>query len=144
LFAAGASYYDYRPVTHDDGAPRIVLHLLVADLEVAAYVDTGGLYLLCSHEVGQQLQLHPDESLGALRLLFRGIWYRGQLFRVPLTFIADEGEPLSIEVTAFIPRADAEAAWPVEFPCILGMSGCLERLRFAIDPASDTFYFGAL
>jgi len=29
-----------------------------------------------------------------------------------------------------------------ELPSLLGLHGCLERARFAFDPASDTFYCG--
>ena len=29
-----------------------------------------------------------------------------------------------------------------ELPSILGLHSCLERVRFAFDPATDTFYFG--
>src|SRR5207249_4481430 len=29
-----------------------------------------------------------------------------------------------------------------DLPSILGLHGCLERARFAFDPATDTFYFG--
>jgi hypothetical protein len=27
-------------------------------------------------------------------------------------------------------------------PCILGLYGCLERLRFAVDSHTEQFYFG--
>ena len=56
---------------------------------------------------------------------------------------AEAGEPLEIEATAFTPQVHPGQVWPTEFSCILGMAGCFERLRFAIDPFADTIYFGA-
>jgi hypothetical protein len=141
-FATGATLYAYRPVTSKESLPRIILPLLIGNLEVLAFVDTGGVYLLCSPEIAWQLRLYPEDSLGALQMLFRGVSYFGHLHRIPLTFLPHEGALLTVEVTAFVPQQHAGDEWPSEFPCILGMSGCLERLRFAIDPFTDTFYFG--
>ena len=36
---------------------------------------------------------------------------------------------------------DAEERWG-ELPSFLGLMGCLERMRFAVDPLDNTFYFG--
>jgi hypothetical protein len=143
-FATGVTVYEYRSVTKYEGFPRIILHVLIGGIETAGFVDTGGVYVLCSPAIARRLQLYPEDGLGAIRLLFRGVSYFGYLHRVPLTFLPERGAPLTIEVTAFVPQLPAGAIWPEEFPCILGMSGCLERLRFAIDPFSDTFYFGEL
>jgi hypothetical protein len=33
---------------------------------------------------------------------------------------------------------------PWMHPSILGLSGCLEALRFAVDPKTNLFYFGPL
>ena len=57
-----------------------------------------------------------------------------------LTFMADEGEDVTVEATVFIPKIDP-ALWFL--PSFIGWTGCLERLRFAIDPLDETFYFGA-
>jgi hypothetical protein len=39
-------------------------------------------------------------------------------------------------------QPDSEFAWD-NFLCFIGRSGFLERIRFAIDPNTDTFYFGS-
>lgn len=54
--------------------------------------------------------------------------------------LADEGqgESLTLDVTAFLP----DDRW--NLPNMLGLTGCLERIRFAVDPANDLFYFGAI
>lgn len=143
-FASGATSYGYEPVTASEHAPRVILSVLLSELQVSAYIDTGGINFLCSPGVAAEIDLRPEDSIGSLRLLFRGTIYLGHLHRIPLTLQADEGSSLTIEVTAFVPQLPPGATWPDEFPCVLGMSGCLERIRFAIDPFTDTFYFGEL
>ncbi|MGA9380505.1 MAG: hypothetical protein WBV73_17210 [Phormidium sp.] len=38
---------------------------------------------------------------------------------------------------------DEEEYWG-DFPSFIGLNGFLERIRFAIDPNTDTFYFGQI
>jgi hypothetical protein len=56
---------------------------------------------------------------------------------IPSEFEADEGSPLAVEATWFV--ADG---WPG--PIVIGWKGCLERMRFALDPSADAFYFANL
>jgi hypothetical protein len=60
-----------------------------------------------------------------------------------LDFTAEEGQPLTVEATVFVPELKPYQEWG-DFPSIIGLNTCLERLRFAIDPSQDKFYFGAL
>ncbi|HAX76687.1 MAG TPA: hypothetical protein DCY88_12800 [Cyanobacteria bacterium UBA11372] len=48
---------------------------------------------------------------------------------------------VDVQATVFVP--DREELWG-NFPYFIGLGGFLERIRFAFDPASDTFYFGSL
>lgn len=73
-------------------------------------------------------------------LTVRGIKYQGQLYRLPIKFLAAEGESFELEVTAFIPHLEPGQEWL--FPSFLGLQGCLEFLRFAVDPGANVFYFG--
>ncbi len=139
-FAAGAAQYAYRPATEHEIAPRITVEVEVAGLQLAAFVDTGGIYFVCPPVVELLLGLKPADSVGQDWILLRGQRIGGLLYRIPLTFIAAEGEDLTIDATAFIPQ-DAHLDWG-SFPCILGMQGCLERLCFAVDPMNEIFYFG--
>lgn len=66
---------------------------------------------------------------------------RGALHRVPLTILASQGNTITIEATAFVPERAAEGS---NFPCVLGIYLCLDRLRFAVDPLHEVFYFGEL
>ncbi len=76
-------------------------------------------------------------------LLFRGVIVHGRLHRVNLTLFAEEGESFTLEATAFVPNPGDEEIWE-DIPCILGLFGCLERARFAVDPSTETFYFGPI
>jgi len=90
--------------------------------------------------VADALNLQPASVLFRDRVLLRGRLIAGSVYRLPLTFIAGEGASLMIEATTFIPHRE-RLEWD-DFPCILGMQGCLERLCFAVDPMNETFYFG--
>lgn len=143
-FAIGAAPYAYRPVTASESAPRVVLNVRIGEIETAAFLDTGGVYLLCAPELALRLDLDPQDGIPTPPLQLGRGRFDGALHRVRLTFIATDGEDLCIESTVFVPHLKSEQAWSENFPCILGMQGCLERLRFAVDPSDDTFYFGEL
>ncbi len=142
-FATGTSAYLYRPVLATETVNRILVDVRLGPIQTQAYLDTGAVYMVCAPDIADALQLSEADRLGHEQLIFRGTRYHGALYRIPLVFLADEGATLEIEVTAFIPELHPSETWPIEFLCILGMTGCMERLRFAIDPFEDTIYFGA-
>jgi hypothetical protein len=51
--------------------------------------------------------------------------------------LADTGEPLDVPATVFV-----TPDWPG--PNFLGYQGLLQRIRFAVDPESNRFYFGPI
>jgi hypothetical protein len=105
-------------------------------------VDTGGVYLFCHPEIARRLSLTLAEALSEVQtILFRGVLVHGRLYRLTLTFLADEGEDVTIQTTAFVPAPDEAEHWG-DLPCLLGLYGCLERVRFAVDPRTERFYFG--
>ena len=61
----------------------------------------------------------------------------GYLVRLPITFLADEGESLATEGTFFV-----STDWPLSVS-FLGYSGLLDSIRFALDPQANHFYFGS-
>ncbi len=144
LFATGAAPYAYQPATDVEMSPRVVVTITIGDFETSAFVDTGGVFLLCAPEIAEHLGLDPEAGVPVSRLLFRNRFLPGVLHRVPLTLRAEQGDSLTIETTASVPRLTSDQEWLDEFPCVLGMSGCLERVRFAVDPSTDTFFFGGL
>jgi hypothetical protein len=60
------------------------------------------------------------------------------LYRAAVLLIATQGESAELEVTAFVPD---DETWNDE-PLFLGFFNCLDRVRFAIDPVAERFYFG--
>ena len=143
-FATGAAQYDYRPITAHEEMPRVIVRIAIDRFETAAFVDTGGVYLICSPEIASRLHLSSQDGLPVPRIQVRGIWLSGRVYTLPVTLVAEQGESVTIGITTFVPELRPNLTWTDEFPCVLGMYGCLERLRFAIDPGSDTFFFGDL
>jgi hypothetical protein len=62
---------------------------------------------------------------------------RGTLFRGLIALLADGGEPLEVDATIFI-----SPDWTG--PNFIGYQGLLQRIRFAIDPETNLFYFGQI
>ncbi len=140
-YATGAAPYAYRPITDKETSPRIILPVLIEGVKTSAFIDTGGVFLV-TPEVAFHLGLDPNDGIEAQTLLWRNYSLQCVLHRLSLTLPAEEGDSLTIDATAFVPLTTYQE-WPADFSCILGMN-CLEHLRFAVDPANDTFYFGQL
>lgn len=65
----------------------------------------------------------------------------GGLHRLNVHFIAATGDSLVVDATVFVPDADENEVWG-DHPAYIGLTGCLERMRFAIDLEHNLFYFG--
>lgn len=136
-FTSGALHYlDHHP---QDGiaTPRIVIKVGVGVIETEAIVDTGGLFFICDAGILALGECELGAALEKHRLNVRGYVFDGNLYRMPITLLAQVGESIPFEATTFVPRG----FWP--FPSFLGLQGCLEFIRFAVDPAANMFYFGA-
>lgn len=141
-FSQGACTFSYRPATEQDTTPRIMIGVQIESLYTETAVDTGGVYLVCDPEIADLLKLDPSSGMGSNKLCIRGFEVRGTLHRVSLTLLAQEGRSLELEVTAFVPCLQPHQLWSL--PPFMGLAGCLEWLRFAVDPITDTFYFGSI
>jgi len=140
--ATGAISYQDRPATPQENTPQVVLEIAIEGIVAEAIVDTGGVYLLCHPRLARQLDMDASQAVSpVIELLFRGVSLQGRLHRMSLTLLAEVGENLGFEATAFVPEQDEEG-WS-DMPSILGFYGCLERIRMAIDPVTETFYFGS-
>jgi hypothetical protein len=116
-------------------------HLLVAvgcrvghrPEEYYALLDTASQWCILpptiAHVRGYDLEVE-----GETRLHTRFGALSGELIRLPMVLVADEGEPTEVEATWFL-----SPDWLG--PLVIGWKGCLERIRFAFDPREDTFYF---
>jgi hypothetical protein len=79
--------------------------------------------------------LEPDPAVPPLQTRFGTL--AGRLERITVWFRVDEGRSAEIEATWFLSED-----W--FGPIVIGWKGCLERLRFALDPGDNTFYLGEL
>jgi hypothetical protein len=119
-----------------ENTAKIYVRVLVGDgRPILAQLDTGSAWSVLAPEVVQELGSSLD-PLGPASLSTRFGLLSGQLARAPITFHADEGEPLSFVGTFFVSED-----WPVSMS-FLGYSGLLEAIRFALDPQANDFYFG--
>ncbi|MDY6806727.1 MAG: hypothetical protein SXA11_23370 [Cyanobacteriota bacterium] len=140
-FATGAIRYDYRPVTATETTNRIILPVLIENIPTEAVVDTGAPYVICPPRIARLAGIQDIQPLERSKMLIRGMRLDGSIIRLSIKIVALEGENLTVDATAFLP--DVEEYWG-DFPSFLGLTGFLERIRFAVDPNTDTFYFGQL
>ena len=142
-FATGSVPYSYRPETEHQDIPKLFLQVQIEGQDLEALVDTGAQFFICPPDVAKLLKLHETDSSATEALRIRGERIEGTLHRITLTLLAEEGESLSVEATAFVPKTSEEyKLGPI--PSFLGLFCCLERLRFAVDPSTETFYFGPI
>jgi len=142
-FATGSITYDYRGATDTETTPRILLKVAFEGFTTIAALDTGAPYVILDPQIADSLQLSPSAGEHQEGIRFRQVLWEGYLHRLSLDFIAEEGQSLTVEATVFIPVPKPHQEWK-DFPSIIGLNSCLERVRFAVDPTNDTFYFGAL
>jgi hypothetical protein len=136
-YLGGAIYSpDYEAARH---TLLVAIPCLVGDLIVPLHtlLDTASQWCLLPPRIALDLgcDLEPDPSIPPLHTRF-GLIY-GHLERLSLRFLAEAGEDLVIEATWFLSQD-----WPG--PMVIGWKGGLERIRFALDPSEDAFYFAPL
>jgi len=143
IFATGVVDYEYRPIPPDLVNHRIILYIFINKFPTLAVIDTGAPYLIIAPTLAKRLDLDPQTSLEKTSLKIRGVSYPGSLYRISVMLTAAKGESQPFDATAFIVDADQEDKWE-RLPTFLGIEGCLDRIRFAVDPSKDHFYFGAI
>lgn len=99
-----------------------------------AQIDSGAAYSMLDIEVAQALGLLNGDGEPA-RIDTRLGLIEGRLERIPLVLVADEGASLDMEATFLVSQA-----W--QGKTFLGYTGFLDRLRIALDPPVNDFYFG--
>jgi hypothetical protein len=101
-----------------------------------AMLDTACPWCMLPPSVAMDLG-YELESDGGTRMHTRFGLLAGEVIRLPIAFVAAEGDPLEVDATWFL-----SPDWPG--PMVIGWKGCLERMRFASDPNANDFYFAAL
>jgi len=101
---------------------------------VYALVDTGTPYCIFDTEIVDALGLVVDDSESlTLRTPYGS--FQGTIQRLTIRLVAEEGDSVDVDSSVFV-----TGDWT--YGNFLGYSGFLERLRFAIDPGTNAFYFG--
>jgi hypothetical protein len=62
------------------------------------------------------------------------------LVQVQIELQAHVGQNLAVPATVFIPELEPGQDW--NLPNFIGLTGLLERVRFAVDAPENGFYFG--
>ncbi len=140
-FALGAAqYWDADPELKELQS-RIYVRFRPEGVEpkrsFLALFDTGAHYCILNAGVVDLIRDQLSEPLGPMKLqtAHGPVW--GQLHRHRIQLVAEAGKDLVVDSTVFIPPD-----WRA--PCFLGYTGMLDRLRFAINPQTNRFYFGPL
>ena len=138
-FAVGISRYLDAYPGFREAQPRIYVKFRPSGLEdpILALLDTGGHFCILNHEIVPLIRDQLTYRLDELVLHTARGPIRGELYILRIELIAEEGTSLEIDSTAFI-----SPEWRA--PNFIGYSGVLDRLRFAIDPRTNLFYFGSL
>lgn len=140
-FATGSIECELRPFQQEDNN-RIFIPVAILSQMTDAVLDTGGIYCVLHPAIAELADIQRFDSIGNPRLAIRGIIYNGSLYKADLEIYASSGNNLCQEVTVFVPDCTIEE-WG-DKPTFLGLSGCMQNIRFAFDPENDKFYFSAL
>ena len=131
-----AEYYDADPERASQQAAiyvQIVLPL-GSGISVLALVDTGTPYCIFNRDIMEALGFTFDND-DKIDLSTRVGTVSGSVERMHITLAAEEGNSLDIDASVFV-----SDEW--HHGHFLGYSGFLERLRFAVDPRTNSFHFG--
>jgi len=99
-----------------------------------AQLDTAAEWSILNTETAEALSLLNGQG-EPVEYSTRLGKFPGYLERTGIDLIADDGQCLRFEATVWVSRE-----WPGG--TFLGFGGFLERIRFAIDPSDNFFYFG--
>ena len=140
-FATGVTYYkdDYPG---EEGRSLIVLAVAVEkSLTIEAVVDTGSEWCILDPQIAAQVGTFAETAYAPSKTIgIRGVEVDGRLHRMRISLWDEyEGNDLEVEATVFIPDPRQVKEW--NLPNFIGLNGFLERIRFAVDPAENAFYF---
>jgi hypothetical protein len=129
-------YADRDDKTPTSG-PRIFLEVQPGRLEgtMLAMVDTAAPWCIFEPRIGKLIRESFDRVSEDVSLSTRLGTFIGRLYRGPLLVPVLEGESLDVEMTVFV-----SPDW--QGPSFIGYEGLLQRIRFAVDPETNLFYFG--
>lgn len=129
------TYLDDWP-GENSGINRIIVPIQLGQnsFSILAMVDTGSQYCILRPEHASNLNIdYYQENLE--RKIGGGIFI-GKLGRLEITIPASKGDSITVDATVWVPGQHSI------LPNILGLTGFLERIHFAVNPYENLFYFG--
>jgi hypothetical protein len=100
-------------------------------------VDTAAPWCIFEPRIGKSIEDGLEVLEEGVFLQTRLGLYRGDLYRGSVRVIESEGAPLDVQALIFLCPD-----WPGGN--FLGYIGFLDRIRFAVDPHRNRFYFSSL
>ncbi len=137
-FACGvATYYEDDPSGHSRQTSINVRFSLpnFESIFFFAKIDPATPWVVLNSDINELLGLRAESTDTTLQTALGNM--RGCLERYPITLIAEHGKALQIDATLFVCNEWTRGNF-------LGYSGFLERIRFAVDPHCQKFYFGRI
>ena len=140
-YSSGAAKF-YNPEGDELLKARITVAVRIGGVTTTAVLDTGQLYMVVSPELAEVIALEPARRHRPTEVLIEGQLIKGKLHRVAVTLLNAEkdGDDLPMSVLAFVP--DKAAYTGRQLPSFLGLTSCLDAIRFAIDASAEVFQFG--
>ena len=136
-FATGVStYLDARPgIAEPEARIYVKFQPHGTELPFLALLDTGGHFCILNRDVTALIRDQLTEKLREVVLRTAHGPVAGELYLHTIRLLAEEGMNLDVPATVFV-----SPEWRA--PSFFGYSGFLDRIRFAIDPRINRFYFG--
>jgi len=100
-------------------------------------IDTAAPWCIFDPVIGEALRDHVDVLRERVWIDSRLGRFRGTLCQERLRIVADGGENLDVEVLMFLCPDWSGGNF-------IGYEGALDRIRFAVDPHRNRFYFSTL
>ncbi len=130
-----ASYFDRDPARTEQTA-KIYVQVEPEGLHsvILAQLDTGAPWSILDREIATAIDAF--EAAGEVtKVSARSGTYEGKLVKLRVTLLATAGASLDVDATVFV-----SSDWP--WGTFIGYGGFLQSIRFAIDPSTNSIYFG--
>ena len=136
MFTAGRAKYLDRGAQTAEGSAKIFVRIEPEGFggSVLAQLDTGAAWSVLNAEIAEALGLIGRDG-EQISIGTRDGVVEGRLEDVTLTILAEDGESIVVNARVFVSQE-----WTGQ--TFLGYMGLLERVRFAVDPQANDFYFG--
>ena len=139
-FAVGAIHFTFEPVSQTDANLRIMFPVEFENVQTIVILDTGAPFVICAPEIAKQVGINTSLPNERSSVTIRKKTYSGGMHHINMRFPAEVGESVELPIIAFVPDPDLDPdAEPL--PSFIGLTRCLDRIRFAIDPQDQWFFF---